>query len=267
MPTKLKVILIAAICAALSQPLYADDAKAREIMKKVEDRDDGDNMRSDMTMVLIDKNGKQRVRSLRSFRKDKGKDTQSLMFFLSPADVTNTGFLTYDYDDPNKDDDQWLYLPALKKTKRIAAGDKSGSFMGSDLNYSDMTSRDIDDYDYTLKKEMKVRDQDVWVIESVPRSKETIEETGYEKALVFVRKDNYVVVRAISWVESSNKLKYMDIPKLEKIDGIWTPRELTMTTKRGKQTEHQTVLKFDNVRFNQKLDESMFTTRRLEKGL
>ena len=63
------------------------------------------------------------------------------MFFLSPADVKDTGFLTYDYDEEGRDDDQWLYLPALKKTKRIASGDKSGSFMGSDFTYADMTDR------------------------------------------------------------------------------------------------------------------------------
>lgn len=255
---------IAVLCSPFAQ---ADDAKARAIMEKVDARDDGDNRTSDMQMILIDKHGNQRVRKMRSYRKDVGEDTYSLTFFIEPADVENTGFLTYDYDDPNKDDDQWLFLPALKKTKRIAASDKSGSFMGSDFNYSDMTSRDLEDYDYSLQREMEVRGKKVWLIESVPRSQDIIEESGYSKGLVFVRQDNYVVVRSINWVENSTRLKYMDIPRLEQIDGIWTPLEITMTTKQGKQTEHKTILRFDNLKYNQQIDDKLFTTRRLEQGL
>ena len=111
-------------------------------MERVDARDDGDNATQDMEMILIDKNGNQRVREIRSLPPRRGEDTYSIMFFLSPADVKDTGFLTYDYDDDEKDDDQWLYLPALKKTKRIASGDKSGSFMGSDFSYADMTNRE-----------------------------------------------------------------------------------------------------------------------------
>ncbi len=121
----------------------------REIMEKVNARDVGDSSSGEMEMILIDKKGKKRIRKLKTFGGKKGKDTMSLMFFISPADVKNTGFLTYDYKKSGKNDDQWLYLPALRKTKRIAAGDKSGSFMGSDLNYSDMTNPDLDLYDYT----------------------------------------------------------------------------------------------------------------------
>ena len=245
----------------------ADDAKARGIMEKVDARDDGDKRISSMKMILIDKRGKQRVRSTISYGRDQGEDTQSIIFFKSPADVEGTGFLTYDYDDESKDDDQWLYLPALKKTKRIAASDKSGSFMGSDFNYSDMTKRNLSEYDFTFKKEMEVNGDKVWVIESMPRSQKTIDETGYQKSLSFVRQDNYVVIRGISWEKDGGKLKYFDIQKLEKIDGIWTPLEMSMTTKQGKQTLHKTILQFEDVKYNQAMDESMFTTRRLEKGL
>ncbi len=256
------------ILLSFSSPdIYADDAKARSIMEKADALDDGDNSTANMTMILIDKNGKERIRKIRSFGKDKGEDSYRLMFFISPADVKDTGFLTFDYDDPKKDDDQWLYLPALRKTKRIASSDKSGSFMGSDLNYSDMTKKDLDDYDYTLKKEMKVRGKKVWVIESIPRTKRVIEETGYKKSLVFVQQDNYYIVRAISWEEDGGYLKYMDVRKLEKIDGIWIGTERHVTRKIGKKTIHKTILKFENMKFNQKLGYKIFTTRRLEKGL
>ena len=172
---KLSLFVLLVIFAS---PLFADDAKARNIMEKVDARDEGDNRISDMEMILIDKNGSERVRKIRSLQKDKGEDTHRIMFFLEPADVTNTGFLTYDYDDSERDDDQWLYLPALRKSKRISSSDKSGSFMGSDFTYSDMTSRDLEDYDFEFIKEMKVGDHKVWVIESSPRNEKVIDETA-----------------------------------------------------------------------------------------
>jgi hypothetical protein len=188
------------------------------------------------------------------------------MFFLSPADVKNTGFLSYDYDDPDRDDDQWLYLPALKKTKRIAGGDKSGSFMGSDFTYSDMSSRVLERYEYRLLDEGEVRGDPVWIVEAIPDEKE-IEETGYTKSVLFVRKDNHVVVRAKNWVKKGKRNKYMEAMDLEQIDGIWVPTRLTMSTKKGSQTLHKTVIEVSDVKFNQGHDEQMFSVRQLEKGL
>ncbi len=239
----------------------------REIMEKVNARDVGDSSSGEMEMILIDKKGKKRIRKLKTFGGKKGKDTLSLMFFISPADVKNTGFLTYDYKKSGKDDDQWLYLPALRKTKRIAAGDKSGSFMGSDLNYSDMTTPDLDLYDYTLMKETDVRGEKVWQIKAVPKSKDEAEKSGYSKSVIFIRQDNYVMIRAVRWVHKKRRNKYIDVKKLEKIDGIWVSTETHVTTKTGKKTLHKTILKENNIRFNQdEVNEDLFTIRRLEKG-
>jgi hypothetical protein len=246
---------------------WAEDPEARAIMEKVDARDNGDNQTADMEMILIDKRGSQRVRQIATFTKDKGPDTYRLMFFKHPADVKDTSFLTWDYDDPNRDDDQWLYLPALRKTKRIASSDKSGSFMGSDLNYSDMTDRNLEDYDFTLKKEMEVKGVKTWLIESIPRTKKVIRETGYEKSLIIVRQDNFFVIRAVNWVKDGGYLKYVDVKRLERIDEIWVATETHVTKKRDKKTVHKTILKFNNVRFNQDLDYEMFTIRRMEKGL
>ena len=261
------VFVMIVLLSSLTFKASADDPVAREIMQKVEARDDGDNMTSDMKMILIDKHKNKRTRQMAAFEKDKGKDTLRIMFFKYPADVKDTGFLTYDYDAYGKDDDQWLYLPALRKTKRIASSDKDGSFMGSDLNYSDMTDRELEDYDFTLLKEDDVKGKKTWVIQSIPRSKEVIDETGYKKAILFVRQDNYYVIRAVMWTETGGYLKYMDVKTLEKIEGIWVGTEMHVTKKKGKQFAHKTILKLDNVKFNQGLDFDMFTVRRLEKGM
>ena len=182
------------------------------------------------------------------------EDEHRIMFFKSPADVKNTAFLTYDYDDASKDDDQWLYLPALKKVKRIPSSDKSSSFMGSDFSYFDMTDRDLEDYDFKLLKETEVRGKKAWMIEAIPRSKKMIKESGYTKTIALVRQDNYMVVRSIGFMKNSKK-KYLDVKKLHKQKGVWLVDEMTMTTKKGKSTVHKTNLKFSNIKLNKTIDD------------
>jgi hypothetical protein len=94
-----------------------------------------------------------------------------------------------------------------------------------------------------------------------------IEETGYEKSLAFIRQDNYVKVRAVHWVRDGGYLKYMDVKTLERIEGIWVATEIHMTTKKDKETVHKTILKLSDIKYNQNLDDEVFTARRLEKGL
>lgn len=239
----------------------------RWIMEQVDARDDGDNMVVDSVMTLIDKNGKERRRELKIFSKDKGRDSLRLQFFLAPADVKDTGFLTYDYYSGEKDDDQWLYLPDLRKTKRIATSDKSSSFMGSDFSYADMTRRVLDEWTYRLLKEDEVGGHKVWLVEALPVSKEVEDRYGFKKSILFVRQDIFMEIRAIHVLTEGRKVKYMEVTGLEEIDGIWVATERRMKTTRNKKTLHRTVMEWNNVRFNQDLEESFFTVRQLEKGI
>ena len=254
-----------------TNPVMAAEMTAGEIMELADGRDDGDRSSSDMKMILIDKRGKERKRALRSYSLDRGDDVYTLMFFLAPADVKDTGFLTYDYEAAEKDDDQWLYLPALKKVKRIATSDKTGSFMGSDFSYGDLTKRRPRDYNYTFHKkqpEAVVYGQKCWVIESEPKSRKIIDETGYKKSIIFVRQDNLVVVRAINYLNDNSEVKYFDVKNMEQIGGIWTALEIHMTRKKGGKIIHRTILSLENVKYNQEsVNETMFSSRRLEKGL
>ena len=242
-----------------------------EIMQKVLDRDDGDNVITNMQMQLIDKNGHKRIRDMKTYSKDIGDDEKKLIFFLSPSDVRNTAFLTYDYADDDKDDDQWLYLPALNKTKRIPASDKDSSFMGSDFSYSDMTEPVLSDYNFKILKESIVKrksgKQKVWQIQVTPKTQEVIDETGYLKSVAYVRQDNYMVTRAKYWLKKAGRLKYMDVKKVENIDGIDVATITTMTTKKGKRTLHKTILIQSDVKMNQNLKEDLFKIRTIEKGL
>jgi len=269
----LALALAAAPAARADDDAPADAAAAgagtltgRQIMERVDARDDGDDQTARMEMILIDKNGHERAREIRSFAKDFGEDTYKLMFFLAPADVEGTGFLTYDYYAADRDDDQWLYLPELGKVKRIATSDKSSAFMGSDFSYADMTRRVLDEWTFRLLKEDAVRDHPVWVVECLPAGEDVADKYGYTKTVVFVRQDIDMVVRAVNWTDDG-KLKYMDMTAIDQVDGIHVATEMNMKTVKNRQTLHRTVMRFHDVKFNQDVDPDLFHTRQLEKGL
>ncbi len=247
-------------------PCTAESLSALGIMRKADARDDGDNMICDRTMVLIDKNGHKRTRTMKSFTKDKGEDTLKLIFFTAPADVRNTGFLTWDYRKGDRDDDQWLYLPELKKVKRIASADKSGAFMGSDFSYADMTRRVVDEWRYKLLKTDEVRGKACWLIEAVPVNEIVKDRYGYIKSILFIRQDIFMMCRAVHWLDEGNKIKYVDMPDIREINGIWTALEITAKTTRNGKILHNTIFISKNVKYGQAVEESMFTTRQLEKG-
>jgi hypothetical protein len=181
--------------------------------------------------------------------------------------VKDTGFLTYDFADPDRDDDQWLYLPALKKSKRIATADKSGSFVGSDFSYADLTKRPLERYDYQLLEAGEQGGVPVWFVEAVPNHPSEIDETGYTKVRYAVRQDNAVVVGAVFTLRRGGREKHYTVTKLEQIDGIWVPTSMQMATAKGDVRLHETRLDLSHVRFGQPMDDSRFSVRQLEKGL
>ncbi|MCP3892580.1 MAG: outer membrane lipoprotein-sorting protein [Desulfobulbaceae bacterium] len=240
---------------------------AREIMEKVDARNDGDNMTADVKMTLIDRQRNKRIREMKVFTKDKGADTWKMQFFLSPADVKDTGFLTYDYYEGDRDDDQWLYLPDLHKTKRIATSDKSSAFMGSDFSYADMTRRVLDEWKYKLLKEDKVGEHKVWLIEAIPASDEVQNRYGYTKSVLFIRQDIFMGIRAVHWLKEGKKIKYLENKGIKQIDGVWVATELHEKTTKNKVMLHRTVMEYANIKYNQSLDDALFSVRKLEKGI
>jgi outer membrane lipoprotein-sorting protein len=249
----------------ISPSAMAASLTAQEIVSRVDALEQANTSESTMQMILVDKKGKQRSRTMNSQSKMIGADEYKLLFFTAPANVKGTGFLTYDYVG-EKEDDQWLYLPALGKSKRIAAADKSGSFMGSDFTYADMTQRNLDDYNYKLLQEKSIGSVATWVIETTPKTQQVVDATGYLKSYLFVRQDNFVVIQAIHMMPD-NYRKYMAVKQLEQVGGIWVATEIEMKTTLGKTRQHSTVLKLSNITNNQPIDEQVFTLRELVKGL
>jgi hypothetical protein len=140
------VVLLAVLLAlVLGSFAQAANLTGRDIMVRVDNRDDGETQKAKMTMTLINKVGDKRIRKVVSYRKDYGKDSKAMMIFASPGDVRGTGYLSWEYDDQNKDDDRWLYLPALRKIRRISGSSNSDYFMGTDFTYDDMGDRNVDE--------------------------------------------------------------------------------------------------------------------------
>ncbi len=260
------LFLLTGISVAVEEPLTAN-----EIVQKMDNRYDGDTVDSDIAMLLINKNGKKRERKIKSFSKDYGKDTKGVIFFLSPADVKNTAYLSYDWDLEEKEDDSWLYLPALRKVKRISSSDESGAFMGSDFSYADINGLDISHWDYTfIKENAVVNDMATWVIEGTPkpdRSEKVISETGYLKYRMWIRKDNFMTVKAKYQVKKGRKIKYFSAGDISLIDNIWTTGVMKMVTTQKGEKLHETTLTLQSVAYNQKLKDSFFTTHSIERGL
>lgn len=252
-----------------AQAIPPDTTDARAIMDAVEKRDTGDKVKARLVMTITDKAGRQRQRVLQSRALEFKEGRKQIMVFESPGDVKGTALLTIDYDEGKRDDDQWLYLPSLHKSTRISSGEKSGSFMGSDFSYADMTKADPNDYDYVLKQQsVNVDGEDCWLIESTPKSEKAKKETGYLKSETWISKSKLLPLRAKAWVKEGKKLKYITFGDIKQVDGIWIAHTLTARTRRGDKDESATVLQFSEMTFNNgDVSEALFTERQLEKGL
>jgi outer membrane lipoprotein-sorting protein len=233
------------------------DMTGREVMEKVDDRYTGEDQVAEMTMTLIKSTGRKRVRKVKVWQKHYGEDTRSLMRFIEPADVKGTGFLVWEHED--REDDQWLYMPAQKKVRRISGGEKEDSFMGTDFSYEDIGSHSIDDYSYTLLHEEEYDGVPCYVVRSVP--KEGVKKS-YSRTVSWVRKDNLVAVKIDFFDTKGELLKQLLVTSLEEIDGIWTERVMEMD---NVQKKHKTILSFDQIQYNTGLADDLFTERNLRE--
>ena len=256
-----KALFILVACMMATFGATAQNLSGRDIIQKVKDRPDGDTRYGEMELTLIKKNGSSRQRKVTSWAMDEGKDTKKMMFFTYPGDVKGTGFLTWDYDQIGKEDAKWLYLPAMKKTRRISgSSSKTDYFMGTDFTYDDMGSRHIDEDKHTLLREEMKDGHKCWVVESVPVDKHEI----YSRKVTWIRQDCLIPVCA-EYYDKLNKLhRLLTISEIKKIQDFWTICKMEM---KNVQTGHSTVIEVKNSQYDGKIDKDLFTVAKLEKGL
>ena len=231
-----------------------------DIMQKVYDRPAGNDMEANLTMTLTSSSGSERVREIKQYIKDFGDVEKKIMFFIKPADVRNTSFMNWSYDAPGKDDDQWIYLPALKKVKRISSDSKSDYFMGSDFTYDDLGDRKPKDDQHKILREEELNGESCYVIESIPIDQDYM----YSRAVTWIVKDKWIGLKKEFYDEDGEHLKTLKINKFDKIKGYWIILETEM---QNVQKNHNTKMDLANVKIDAGIKDSMFTERMMRRGL
>lgn len=216
----------------------------------------GDDGKASVHMTITDKQGRTRERDFVILRKDKedGKDQFFYIYFKKPSDVRKMVFMVWKHLD--KDDDRWLYLPAMDLVKRIAASDKRTSFVGSDFLYEDVSGRGINEDEHELVSQ----DEKYYVIKNTPKDKNSVEFSSYT---IWIDKTTFLPKKAEYLDKSETKYRTVEALEIETVDNF-------PTIKKSKVTNHETggntILEFNNIKYNIGLKENIFTERYLRRA-
>lgn len=260
MMRSIALLLLALIVPALALAGPAED-KGLQIAQEADRRDaDFGDTTANMNMILRNKRGQESKRELEIRTLEvKGDGDKSLTVFHSPRDVRGTALLTFSHG--TQPDDQWLYLPALRRVKRIASNNKSGPFMGSEFAYEDLSSQEVDKYTYKYIKDDKVDGADCFLIERYPVDKDS----GYTKQQLWLDKDEYRTRKVDYYDRKGQLLKTFTASGYKKyLDKYWRADKMNML---NHQTGKSTELIWSNYKFKTGLTDDDFTRTRLTQVL
>ena len=251
------------ICLCISTHSAADDATAEEAGLKIASEADlraqgFGNFTARQTMVLRNKQGQESRRSVRVKVLEVEDDgDKSLFVFDEPRDVEGTAFLIHSHKVDA--DDQWLYLPALKRVKRISSSNRSGSFMGSEFSYEDMGAQEVEKYTYRYLRDDPCGELTCTVSERVP----TDRKSGYSRQLVWQDRDELRTWRVEYYDRKDAHLKTLTLTNYEQyLDNYWYAGEMTMINHlTGKSTD----LTWTEYQFRTDLDDRDFTQTGLKR--
>ena len=259
MKTVLKTLLITTLTVTSAWSL-----SAIEVIDSVNSRDDGQSVSRNLKMVLTDKRGKKRVQETLSYRKYYGDDKKSVIFYLKPKRLKGTGFLTY--DNAMSADEQWLYLPSLRKVRRVSASDRGDWFLGTDFSYEDIkkeTKVSTEDYEFKLLGEEEVDGHAVYKMESTAKSADIAKELGYSKLVSFIDKKIFISRKVAFYDARGALLKRLHNQEIEQIDGIWTIQHMQMI---NAQNGHESHFYFSDIDYKTALSDTLFTQQSLKRG-
>lgn len=257
--------LVAASVLAFAIPAIAANPAAEEVMRrnfltlKVADST------SDATFRLINSSGQERVRDTVGQTKliPGTTDNRRVVVFSAPADIAGTKTLLIEHS--TSDDDIWIYLPAMKKVRRLVASNKKDSFVGTDFSYGDVIGHKVEDWNHTLVREEKVGQWSCYVVESTPKRPEVAEISGYSKRVNWIDKTSAVAVKGEIYDLQGELLKRLSADDIHKIDekaDKWQPMRLSAE---NVQTGHKTLIEFRNFSANVGVADDVFSTRYLER--
>ncbi len=244
----MKLILILTFIFIHSS-LAKENPMGRSIAEKMKKAADGfKSDKSTLEMILINAHGDKVTRKMESMTKEDSAGDKKLMTFLWPTDVKGTKLLTI--SNKTDEDDQWLYLPAFKKVKRISSRNKSGAFMGSEFSYEDMGSQDIEKYEFFYEKDEKVGKQDCYKVTRYPKTK-----SSYSKQEIWVDKTKLAAIKINYYNQRSELLKESKFEDYKKIKNWWRADNITMT---NIQTKNISILKVIKKELGIKLNDTLF---------
>ena len=243
----------------------AKDLTAIEIMEAAVKNIKLDGAEAVATLTIYDAKGNKRVRKTATVSKlfDKGLTEKRLIRFVAPADVKGTGLLTFDYE--TKTDDMWLYLPALRKTRRIVASEKAKSFMGSEFTYADITPPRVEDFKHKILRSEPADGVDCWVVESVPNNDDIADENGFSRKVSHIGKADYTIRKSLYYDLDGDLHKEMTVRQVEEIDKEkhrFRPMHLEML---NKQNQRRSEMTMDKIQLRRDIPDTYFTTRYLER--
>lgn len=205
-------LILTAIALAAVITVKAQDAS--EIADKSSKNIEFESSEMVSTLKIYDDKGNVRVRQVTAATKKFGQVTKTIMKFLAPADVKGTAILIYDHE--NKDDDMWLYLPSLRKTRRIVSNDKGKSFMGSEFSNADMSKPNHTDFDYKIAGNTRYSDKACWQIEATAKSDEMVAKYGYKKKIMTIDKSTFLPYKTDLYDVSGSLIKSMTMQDYRK---------------------------------------------------
>ena len=242
---------------AVAAQKTSSDAAAVELARLVYDRPNGKDASSQVIMRLAQKGKNTRQRVLYSYVKDKARSERwTLLRFVEPTDIEGTGLLTQDH--PGDESDQWLYLPALDRVRRISSSRKGGRFVGSDFFYEDLRDREVDMDHHRLAGKGKVGGLQCDILESVPVDPDN---SVYSKRVSCIHRKTLIPLQVDLYQGSGKKpIKRLRARKIKKIQGYWTVLDSTMY---DLETGHQTSLETQKIKYDQALPDSLFSQQGL----
>lgn len=219
----------------------------------------------DATFTLINKTGQERVRKTFGVTKlqANGEDDMRMTRFMAPADIKGTVSLLI--EDSAGDDNIWIYLPALKKVRRLVSSNKKDSFVGTDFSYGDVIGHKASEWNYKLLREEIADGVPCYVIEAMPKNDGVRNSSGYAKRVIWVRKDNFFAIKGDLWDEDGQPVKTSHMTELQEVDPARHKWQAMRLESKNLQTGHQTVIRFEKFKVNQKVRDEFFTTRYMEK--
>ena len=258
----MKKILSTLLCLCLYSPVSFAETTQEKGLRIAQEADAFDSgfvdFTADMVMTLKNRKGQESIRQIKSKTlEQQGDGDKSLSLFLEPADVKGTASLTFSHG--LKPDDQWLYLPALKRVKRISSKNKSGPFMGSEFAFEDLGSQEVEKYTYTFINEEVCGNYSCYVIERIP----AYEHSGYTRQIVWIDKEAYRVQKTEYYDRKDSLLKTLTFEGYNQYaDKHWRADKMEMV---NHQTGKSTTLDWENYQFKTGLTEKDFDKNSLKR--